>query len=224
MRLSAIAMSRVIGIPARFELNPFGRAFVPSLVPRITERYRFMKSPTSFEDAAKDGGLVFEQGYAEECGTITKLTAYEQGFSLESRAHSSDGKATILGLYKWICDEHGLSFNESSIKKWLYVTDLLFYSDASLDDLNPSLNILRQAMTKLNEDMGRPSIPFVTTQIVVNHDKNILDFPQTSFTVARDLSAAFTENKYYSESPFPSEKHIEILEEFERSVLKYAGR
>jgi hypothetical protein len=79
-------------------------------------------------------------------------------------------------------------------------------------------------MTKLNEEMGRPSIPFSTTQIAVNHDKTVLDFPQTSFSIARDLSSAFAENKYFSESPFPSEKHLEILEEFERSVLKYAGR
>jgi hypothetical protein len=40
------------------------------------------------------------------------------------------------------------------------------------------------------------------------------------FSIARRAEARFSEDKYYSEAPLPTDMHISLLEEFEESIKR----
>jgi len=219
MQLSSIIMSRVIGIAALGETNPFGRIFLPDLIPHLVAKYRFQKYPSSIADIKASEGTVFEMGYAEECGTISKLVAYNDGLTIETRAHSGNATSALIGIYEWLAKEHGITYGPNTVKRWLYVTDLLFYSEADLTSLNPALQPVCDAMSAYNCSIGREGIEFRASRIAIDYDHSVFEFPQTQFLIERDKTARFSEGKYFSESPFPSEQHIKILEALEMGIL-----
>ena len=220
MRLSAILMSRVIALGGAGEADPFGQVFLPSLLTALVERYQFQKFPTALGQLDLSAGVVLEGGYAEECGTISKLTIFKDGWTMEARSQTSQTKAALLAIFQWLADAHNLTYNEHTIKRWLYVTSLFFYSDADLDLLNPILLTICKTMEEYTVGTGRPRIPFKTSRIAVDFDRASLDFPQAPFVIERDKTMLFGEHRYFSESPMPSELHIALLEEVERGILQ----
>lgn len=219
MQLKAIIMTRVIGIVPRGQTDPFGKIFLPDILPHLIERYRFQRYP-SVSEINPSEGTILELGFAKECGTISKLTAYNDGLNIETRAHSMDAKAALISIYEWLAREHGLAYNDRMVRRWLYVTDLTFQSELDLTELNPVLQPICDAMSEYNSEIGRKDIQFRASRIAIDYDHSIVDFPQTPFLIERDKSASFSEGLYFSESPFPSERHLEILEQVERGMLK----
>ena len=214
MQLDAILMTRVIAIGGRGESNPFGRINLPDLIKHVAKRYRFEKIPVVAEIKPNEG-TIFEFGYDEECGTIAKLTAYNDGLNIETRAHSDVAKNAIISMYEWLAKDHGLVYGPQTVKRWLYVTDLAVHSKVDLTFLHPALKPICDAMSEYNEVLGRKGIEFRAGRIAIDYDHTVLEFPQTPFTIERDKSARFEEGKFFSESPFPSEQHLRILEQFE---------
>ena len=219
MRLSSISMARVLAFLDLLELNPSGKVFLPALIPRLVERFQFQKYPTSLEDFDTSKGVTFQVGYFENT-SILKLVFYNDGLSLETRTDSAATKNVLLRILEWLRDECGLTFTPSMIKRWGYVTDIVFYSEADMTfSHHPALQMIIDAMASFSSERERAHLTYKATKLAVDFDRASTQVLQVAFRIETVNAVPFTDKKYFSESPFPSELHIKVLEEVEAKVL-----
>ena len=53
----------------------------------------------------------------------------------------------------------------------------------------------------------------------IGHDPLIIKWGRSPFSIQRRLDVPFSENKYFSEAPLPTDVHIELLRNFEADVM-----
>ena len=216
MQLSAVTLARTLAYVERFDLDPTGKVLVPDLVKAIADRYKFQRLP-KHEEREKEG-LVFEEGKIGN-KVITKMTIYDVLIVMETRSNTSDSKQLIEDLLQWGMAKFGLNFTPNSIKKFAYVSDLTFHSDIPILEwaCDPLARIAAKTSTALTDIWGEP-ISYVPTVLTAGHDPLTRKYGIAPFTITRRMEARFSENKYFSEAPLPTDIHLEILEQFEEEV------
>jgi hypothetical protein len=109
--------------------------------------------------------------------------------------------------------------------RWAYVSNLTFFTDVSILS-TPALDNLAERVTHaMAEVVGNP-VAYMPTIQTVGHDPLVLKFGRASFSIQKRLDVPFSDNKYFSESPLPTDVHISLLEQFEADVIKttFEGR
>ncbi len=215
MQLSAVVLARTLAYIELADLNPKGKVFLPDLVKAIAERYKFQRLP-KFEEREKEG-LVFEEGKIGN-KVIKKLTLYEALIVVETTSNTSDSKQLIEELLLWGAAKFDLNYQPNSIGSFGYVSAVTFYSDAPILDLSPAIRKVADATGKAVSEMRREQLRYETLNITIGHDPMVRRDPIASFIITRRAQAKFTENKYYSESPLPTDLHVQLLEQYERDV------
>jgi len=56
--------------------------------------------------------------------------------------------------------------------------------------------------------------------IAIGHDPNVRKHGIAGLTIQHRVNTLFSENKYFSEAPLPTDLHIKFLQEFETDVLE----
>jgi hypothetical protein len=219
MQLSAIGLSRVIALFELAELNPQGRVFVPSLISPLVNRFSFQKKPEKFEDFDLSKGVSFEFGYFGDT-TITKLSFYNDGISLDTRSHTQESQQVVFAILEWLASEYGLNYHPRLIKRWAYVTNVTFYSDADLTLLNPVMAFACQRLSELAADGGSGSLGYRVTRVAMDCDKSVNKIHKVSFVLERSLLTRFEDNKYFAEAPLKSDDLLTLLEEIEAGILR----
>jgi hypothetical protein len=218
VRLSAVILARTLAFVEVFDLSPQGKVFFPDLVKGLVDRYKFQKFPTKWEDfdIAK-AGIIFESG---KIGgkVIQKFTIFDTLLVVETRSNTTDSKEIIEEMLSWAAGKYGISYGPGSIKHNGYVSGISFYSDVPILAVNPMLNFLAAKMSAALSDIWQEPIHYETVGIGVGHDPGTRKFPIAQFTVTRREAAKFSENKYYSEAPLPTDLHLSLLEEYESGV------
>ncbi len=218
MRLSAVLLARVIGYVETADLSPKGTVFLPDLVKELVKRYKFQKFPQTFEQLDDTKGIEFHQGKADAT-VIQKLAIWNTILVIETRSSTADSKRILEEMLLWGADKFGLNYEPGMIKRFAYVSDLTFYSDAPILGANPPLAKLADRTGEALSEIWQEPVRYQPMILTVGHDPRARKYEIAPFTIQRRAEARLSENKYFSEAPLPTDVHLRLLEEYERDVL-----
>ncbi len=201
------------------ELDTKGGVFFPDLIKEIIQRYKFQKFPQAPDEVDGKKGFEFQIGIIGG-KVVDALKIYDTIIVVETHSHTDDSKQIIEELLDWGKQKFGMSYTPEMIRHWAYVNNIMFYSDI------PLLGKPDSPIAKLSSKTGNAvskiwdeTINYHPTAFAVGHDPATRKNAIAHFTLTRRAEAPFSENKYFSESPLPTDLHIKFLEELEADVI-----
>jgi hypothetical protein len=218
MQLSAVVLARVFLFVESIDLNPRGVAFYPDLIRAIVERYSFQKFPQKFEDLDETKGVVFELGKIGK-KTIQKVAIYSTGLALDTTSSTQESEAILEDALAWATEKLGLHYRREMVKRKAYVSQITFYSGVPLLFVHPILKNLSEKIAKVVSENLNLSSTFEPTAILFGLDPESQRIATSPFSIERRQGTAFSEGKYFSGAPVPTDIHLALLEEFERAVF-----
>ena len=219
MELSSVLLARVLGQVETHDLNPRGETFGPDLIAGIAERFRFQKFPQKVEETDEQKGIEFYTGIWNGVN-VERLVIYAGAINVDTHASTDDSKRIVHEGLAWAADKFKLRYAPGMIKRWRYISQLSFRSDA------PLLGGMDSPTARLLEKIGQ-SVAEILEQPFTYHPVRVdLDFPRferqtpvATFSIQRRSSTPFSENKYFSEAPLPTETHRLLLEQYEADLV-----
>lgn len=224
LRQSAIVLARVLGFIELADILSGGKTSVSELVRRLTEHYGFQKFPQTVEELDLTKGIEFLVGSAGE-RPIMKFVLWPTAMVVETRISTDASKAVLEEILIWGAKELGLNYKPGSIKRFAYVSDVTFFSDAPLLDVNPAVRSLAAKCSEELSKIWEEPVKYEPFTVRVGHDPASRKFGIAPFLIEHRAEARFSENKYFSEAPLPTDSHWRLLEEFELNMqlTKKAG-
>jgi hypothetical protein len=219
MELLSVLQANALAWIESAELNPRGAVFYPDLVQAIVARYNFQKFPQKVEDFDETKGVTFATGRLGN-SIVEQLIIYRYGILLDTRSSTGESKRLLEEGLQWGSTELGLVYEPSMISRWQYASQVVFHSDVSLSGLSPAIKGLAAELSKgIADNLGeRRSYELVA--LVVDYDQLARKHPLGRFSIQRRENTPFSENKYFSEAPLPTEDHIALLEQFEADIRR----
>jgi hypothetical protein len=218
MKSPTILLARVLAFVETADLNPKGKVFYPDLVRESVERYQFQVFPKTPEQYDEQKGVEFQSGKAGN-RVIESLRIFNTVLVVETRSNTTDSKEIIEEVLEWGKQKFGLNYEPGMIKRWAYVSDVTFHSDVPLlGTPNSPIGKLASKTTDAISQIWGEKINYHPTAFSVGHDPSIRKNSIAQFTLSRRIEIPFSENKYFSEAPLPTDMHIKFLEEFEADV------
>jgi hypothetical protein len=219
VEISAILLARSIALFDVTDLNPRGKVFFPKLVPMLVERFSFQKYPIKLEEFDASKGISFDEGYFEG-HTVSNFTLYNDGIKMDLQTSTEDAQSLIEKTLHWLVEAAGITYSDGMIKRWGFLSNIIFHSDIDLDVIHPALRDLAKEVTlRVEERTGLPLI-FKTSGISFNFERVNGDIPISNFSIERRAKTRHSEGKYFSAAPLQTEAHIKLLREFEDKVIK----
>jgi hypothetical protein len=219
MKISAVILARVLGFVETFDLSPRGQVYFPEVVSKLVERYSFQKWPQKLDEFDESKGVEFLEGRIGN-RPIQKLVIWTSLLVLETRSNTADSKEILEDMLLWGAANAGLSYKAGMIKRFGYVSDLTFYSDVPILSVNPALTKLAAKTSAALTDIWQEPIQYEPTNLAVGHDPMARKYGIAPFSITHRAEARFSENKYFSEAPLPTDMHIALLEEFEAAIKR----
>ena len=219
MELSAVTLARYIGFVETFDLNPSGKVFFPDILEALVKRCHFQKFPKEYSELDAQKGVDFFDGKWGEI-TVDKLTIYQNGILIDTRSSTADSERILHEALLWAASEFGITYRSAMIKRKAYVSNLTFYSEAPLlATINPTLSTLSDGVGRAVSEILGGDFKYEPVGISVHYDQFLKQIPVAPFTIQRRIQTPFSENKYFSEAPLPTDVHWTLLQEFEADLV-----
>ena len=218
MKLSSVLLAKTLAYIEIADLDAKGKVSLPDLIKGIGDRYKFYKLPKLEERDEK--GLIFEEGKIGN-KAVSKFTIFPALLVLETRSNTSDSKQILEDMLLWGAAKFDFTYTAGSIKRYAYVSDLTFYSDVQLLDAacQPLLDLAAKTSAALT-DIWQEPVKYYPANLAVGHDPMARSHAIAAFTITHRAEARYSENKYFSEAPLPTDMHISFLEEFEAGIKR----
>jgi hypothetical protein len=201
------------------DLIPKGGIYFPDVVQGITEYYRFQKSPQSLEDYDLTKGVEFLEGRSGK-RTVSKFAIWPNILVLETQTSTEDSRILLEEFLLWGKEKFNLVYEPGMVRKYSYVSDLTFYSEAPILSASPLLDRIAQKTTEALTEIWKESVRFEPLELKIGHDPLSRKWQIAPFQISRRAETEFSANKYFSEAPLPTGLHISLLEEYEAGVME----
>jgi hypothetical protein len=218
LKISAILLSRVLAFIDTAELRPTGGLHAPDFVEEVAKQFEFQKFPQAVEEFNIQKGMVFLTGRIG-AGAISKLTIWPNILVIEGRSSTTECKEMLNEILHWAAMKFELTFTPEMITRYAFVSDLSFTSDAPLLTFDPLLSKIAERVSASLSELWLDPIHYELFDLRIGHDPLTRKWGIAPFQIARLAEHRFTENKYFSEAPLPTDLHIELLEEYEAGIL-----
>lgn len=217
MEISAIILARVLYFIESLELNPRGRLFYPDLVSALVEQCGFQKFPQSIQDFDETKGIEFASGKWGNT-VIEAFKIYNTGLQVDTRASTAESERILREALEWAISKLGVVYRPSMLSRKAYVSDLVFRTEVPiLNGYSPLSKLCDRAHAALVE-VSRDNVPWQPVMLTMQSEGVPRKPIHAPFTIQRRNEAFFSENKYFSEAPLPTDVHIRLLEQFETDV------
>jgi len=217
MELASILLARAMALVEPSEFNPRGVISYRDLVTAIVSRYNFQKYPQKLEELDETKGVVFSSGQIGD-REISQLVIYTHGLLLDTRASTQESKHLLEEALGWASKELKLAYKPSMIKRWLYTSQIVFYSKASLTGISAAFQKLADGVESNVRNTTGESLRYELTSLVVEYDQLTRKHALGHFSIQRRENTPFSEDKYFSDAPLPTDVHIKLLEQFEADI------
>ena len=217
MRKSAIILARVLAFIELFDLLSGSKTSTSEVVTRLVERYGFQKFPKTIEELDPGKGIEFLAGSTGEF-PIKKFVIWDTLLTLETNISTDVSKGIIEEILEWASKELDIKYKPGAIKRFGYISDVTFFSDAQILDVNPSV---RSLAVKCSEELSRiwlEPVKYEPFTVRIGHDPTSRKYPIAPFLIEHRAETRFSEDKYFSEAPLPTDLHWKLLEEFELNM------
>jgi hypothetical protein len=215
MQLAAIVKARTLAFIEIDELNRRGNVRLADIVPAIVKRYDFMSYPAKIEDFdMKDKGVTFASGRLADI-VIDTVVVYSTVIYVETLSSTEDSRKVLLDILEWGAKELNFTYRHGMISRWAYVSHITFFTDFPLmRTLSSPLNDLAQKTSEQVSEFFGEDIAYQPMTITVGHDPRLRQHAIAPFSIQQRANVRFEANKYFSESPLPTDVHIRFLEDF----------
>ncbi|MGD1071039.1 MAG: hypothetical protein ABSB15_12945 [Bryobacteraceae bacterium] len=231
MKLIHAKLARSIWLFDIRDMNPKGKDILRDLVSWIKDNYDFAIAPDPENPIANAAprattvapkvegipGLTFQRGsfQAEEAVylAIDSLTIYDDGIVVDSASSTEDADKFALDLLTGATQQFALAYDAETVRKRLYLSELVVRSDINLTSLNPALPAFAERISA--PFSGTPGMPFTVGGLSFWSDTDGSG-KQRMVRFERQAGRSLGENRYYSDAPMETRTHFEMLEEFER--------
>ena len=217
MELLSVLQARAVAWIEPAELNPRAAVFYPDLVQALVARYNFQKFPQKLEDFDEAKGVTFAAGRLGNY-VIDQLIIYTYGIVVDTRSSTQDSKRLLEEAFAWGSKELGLVYSPPMIKRWQYVSQVIFRSDVNLTEINPTIRTAARELTERICAITSERLSYELTALVIDYDQMARKHPLGRFSIQRRDNTPFSENKYFSEAPLQTDDHIALLERFETDL------
>ncbi len=199
-------------------LSNGGRVRISDCVPALVAKYDFQKFPTGPQDFdLADKGVHFESGKADGF-LIDSLVIYNGAIFLDTIASTDDSKRILLDLFEWTRTEFGLSYQPNVIRKWGYISDVVFRCDFPLlRRCSRPLENLARKTSGFTEELF-DGLEYGPSQVWIGHDPEKRKNAIASLFITYRANTSPSENIFFSEAPLPTHLHLQFLQEFENDV------
>lgn len=219
MKLSAIVLSRVLAFIDTADLSPTSGIVAPEFAREVAKQFHFLKFPQVVEDFDAPKGIEFLTGRLGK-RAITKLVIWPNAIVIETRSSTTETQQTLHSIMLWAKEKFNLTYEAEMITRYAYVSDLSFYSDAPLLSISPLWDHIAQKASAALTEMWKEEISYQPIEFKIGHDPLTRKWGIAPFQITRRAEHRFTENKYFSEAPLPTELHISLLEEYEAGIIR----
>jgi hypothetical protein len=219
VQLVAVRTARVIAHLNAEELNPSGRPLAHDFMKAFVERYKFIKYPQTPDEITdtEQKGLVFELGKWNDVG-IDKLVLLDWGIITDTRASTESSEKVLQDMLNWGAETFGLSNRPDLITRRQYVSEIIFTSDMTLSIANARLNNLGNRVTESIARHFGQTLPYEINAIDFHFDTTQSKQFFAHLRIERFASAPFSDKKYYSGAPLPTEEHLRLIHDFEAAL------
>jgi hypothetical protein len=217
MQLSAVLLARVAFFVESVDLNPRGQAFYPAVIRGLVEHYQFQSFPQKLEDYDEQKGVTLAVGRSGD-RTIDKVVIYSWGLTIDTTSSTSDAEQLLDEALRWSAANLRLTYDRAMIKRKAYLSQVTFYSDAALLPLNPLFDGIAKTVSDTVTSNLKLPYRFRPVGILLGADPEEQVIPVQRFSIERRERIAFSENKYFSSAPIPTELHLRLLDEYEKAM------
>jgi hypothetical protein len=217
MEFSAVLLARAMVWIEPADLNPQAAVFYPDIIKALVARYKFRKVPEKSEDFDVTKGITFAGGQFEG-RAIDQLVLYTYGIVLDTRISTAESQRILTEVLQWASQELGLVFNLSMARRWLYASQVTFYSSILPQKYPQPLRELSEKISREVSKIAQEDLKYEPTSILIDYDQLIRKHPLGAFSIQRRDNTPYSENKFFSAAPLPTDIHKRLLEEYEASL------
>jgi len=213
MKLLSVPLARIVWSLDVSEINPRGKNIFSDLVPTLIDAYGFKKCPEEGGDFSK--GMIFGQGTFTNHNSDevqVGLTLWSDGIAADTYSNTNDSDEFLNGLIE-ILPQEGYVFEPAMIQRKAYNSHVIVRCEKHLSSLNPCLD---EFSRKLSAAIN-PKVVFEPAAIEFwpNQESKV-----ANFSFQRKTGADFSDNRYWSQSALPTDKHLELLQDLEDILSK----
>ncbi len=217
MKLISVDVARAIWLFPLSELNPGGRSTTKTFLD-FTERYNFKKAPKHTLDFDSDSALTFDQGeFTNKKGlsVIVKCRMYSDGFVADSWSSTTDSREFLEDAMGWLKANHGLALPSDRLIKSMYLSELTVTTESKLLNLNPKFRTFADLLSGKAKEFRGDDTGFNVGSIGFWSNDPTRPRATAPFRFENKTGTLPQERRYWSQAPFPTDVHVELLEEFE---------
>jgi len=217
MELASILLARAIAWVEPADLNPRGAVFYPDLTRALVARYNFQRFPQKLEDFDESKGVTFGVGRLGDT-VIEQLVIYHYGIVLDTKISTQESKRSLEEAFEWGRKELGFVYKPDMVKRWQYASQVTFRSTAPMTGANSAVGKLAAGVAKGVADTMGENLKYDLAILNLDYDQLTRKNPLGRFSIQRRDNTPFSENKYFSDAPLPTDIHIQLLEQFEKDL------
>jgi hypothetical protein len=212
MKLLAIESSRIIFLMQA--LRPFGQVYLPDAIAKIKERYSFLKVPNADQPLP----LTFSIGKFRDA-QIAEFSIYNDGFIVSSSTDTDLLDAFIEDLLSWAATDLSIEPLAGTTPEKFYESSIIVKAEGDLASSTiPGLDVDRLVAPAMRA--ANISAPLKLSGLVFDFDSKDFLGKRKPFRliIDRRIGVASSENVFYSQAPFRTKDHLEVLTNFERAA------
>ncbi len=221
MQLLSVGLARSVWLFDINELNPTGKSIFPDILVWLGEKYSFQTFPKAIADIDQEKkAYLFKSGqFQTDADTISvNFSIYNDGVVAETWASTDKGDALLEEILRSAASKYGLVFRPEMVRTKQYVSEVNVRLDHHLNNLNPKIAPFCQMIGGLFVRHNLP--PFEMTGMIFSPDVSASSYKPPGLLIERKMGSPFTENRFWSKSPFTTKDHLVALEEFEKLLAK----
>jgi len=115
---------------------------------------------------------------------IKRLTVFPLVMHLDGADSTENARAALFALLRWGRDEFGLNFEEESVIRWAFVSDIVFETDFPiLTPLNAVLNSMSKKISHIIHGNLKEDLKYRPAKFWLAHDPNLRSASLAPFTI-----------------------------------------
>jgi hypothetical protein len=136
----------------------------------------------------------------------------------ETASSTTDSEKILEEALNWSAATFGMDYRPGMIKRKAHVSQLTFYSDSIFKNLHPALlKISAKISARVPQYFGL-NVEYRPSSFAITYDPLTLKNGVAPFSIEPRAEVPYSENKYFSTAPLPTEEHINLLEELEADL------
>jgi hypothetical protein len=218
MKLLSVLQARVVALLPLEELNPHGELIAPNATKLLIDKCGFLVYPQRVEDYLEpDKGIKYEVG-AWDGQVIQQLLLFPSGIALDTNTSTSDSEKILTEMLVWAKEALKINYEPSMIKSKAYLSQVTFTCEKPLNALNPVLANIADKITKSVAGSIGFMFHYEANSIGFGYDTAHVKSNASRFVIERRADTSYSENKYFSSAPLPTDEHLSLLNEYEAAL------